>query len=437
MDIQELNWLRSSSAKLDPELRTRLFACYRAVSKVPCFLQRLYQRLGQKYQRFPVIIQFAPVRDKTAVKELHTTIAQYNKAIDDLTIINSFATSLPLAAIKELTENPLITRISLDRDIGTLLNVAVPAIQANSHWNKKYTGEGVTIAVMDTGIYPHPDFLLPRKRLLAFKDFVKNKTAPYDDNGHGTHCAGAAAGNGYSSVGKYCGPAYDAGIVAIKILNKMGTGKTSNAIKGVEWVLANRQKYKIRIVSLSFGYKATISYREDPLCQALEKAWNAGLVVCTAAGNDGPAPQTINSPGIHPTFITVGAFDDKNSIDGSDDEVADFSSRGPTIDGLTKPDLLFPGSNIVSARAKGSYLDKLPGNKTIDDWYLSFSGTSMATPICAGVIAQLLEANPMLTPQEVKEKLRQSCTKVGTADGNTQGSGFIDCRKLFSPANLV
>lgn len=436
MNIQELNWLRSSSTKLDPELRTRLFACYRTVSKVPCFLQRLYQYFSRKYQRFPVIVQLAPFRDRAAVQELHTTIEQYNKTVANLELINSLATSLPLAAIKELSASPLVTRISLDREIRTLLDVAVPAIQANSLWGKKYSGEDVTIAIMDTGIYPHPDFLLPRKRLLAFRDFVKNKTAPYDDNGHGTHCAGAAAGNGYSSAGKYCGPAYDAGIVAVKILNKMGVGKASAAIKGLEWLLANRQKYKIKIITLSFGYKATVSYREDPLCQALEKAWETGLVVCTAAGNDGPDPQTVNSPGIHPTFITVGAFDDQNTIGSTDDEVADYSSRGPTIDGLTKPDFLFPGSNIISARAKGSYLDKMPGNKPIDDWYLSFSGTSMATPICAGVIAQLLEANPSLTPQEIKEKLRQSCTKVGTSDGNTQGSGMVNCSTLFKPNNL-
>lgn len=426
MNIQELDWLRSYSSKLDPELRSRLITCYRTASQLPCFLQRLYHFIQNKIYRFPVIIQLATVRDHEAVKELRTSLSQYNKAIDDLEIINGFSTSLSLKAIKKLTNHSLVTKIYLDQEIRTLLNIAAPTIQAPSLWEKKYSGKGVAIAVLDTGIYPHPDFLQPQNRILAFKDFVKNKNTPYDDNGHGTHCAGAAAGNGYSSSGKYTAPAFEAKIIALKILNKMGIGKSSTAIKGIEWVLANRKKYNIKIITLSLGYKTTVSYREDPLCQALEKAWQAGLVVCTAAGNDGPEPKTINSPGIHPALITVGAFDDHDTITTTDDTVADFSSRGPTLDGLTKPDFLFPGSNIISARAKDSYLDKMPDNKAIDNWYLSFSGTSMATPICAGVIAQLLEANPALTPPEIKEMLQQSCTKVGTVDANTQGSGFIN-----------
>lgn len=434
MDIRELNWLRSSSAKLDPELRTKLLNRYRTVSKLPCFLQRLYHRLQTKFQRYPVIIQLTPVRDRETVQELRAEISQYTKAIDNLELIHSFSASLSLNAIRKITGNSLVAKIFLDRETRILLDVAVPAIHANSLWGKTYTGEGVTIAVLDTGIYPHPDFLQPRNRLLAFQDYVKNKKKPYDDNGHGTHCAGAAAGNGYASAGKYRGPAYEAGIVAVKTMNKLGIGKASATIKGIEWVLANRQKYQIKVITLSLGYKATVSYREDPLCQALEKAWENGLVVCTAAGNDGPETKTINSPGIHPAYITVGAFDEKNTIGNADDAVADYSSRGPTIDGLTKPDFLFPGSNIISTRAKGSYLDKSPGGKTVDDWYLSFSGTSMATPICAGVIAQLLEANPALTPREIKEKIGQCCTKVGTADANTQGSGFVDCARLFPSA---
>lgn len=431
MDLWEINWLRTSSAKLDPELRTRLLNCYRTTAQLPCFLQRLYHRLQAKFQRYPVIIQFTPVRDREAVQQLRAEIAQYTNTVDDLELVHSFSASLSLMAIRKITEHSLVAKIFLDRETRILLDVAVPAIQANTLWEKTYTGEGVTIAVLDTGIYPHPDFLYPRNRLLAFQDFVKNKKKPYDDNGHGTHCAGAAAGNGYASAGKYRGPAYDAGIVAVKTMNKLGMGKASTTIKGIEWVLANRQKYNIKVLSLSLGYKATVSYREDPLCQALEEAWENGLVVCTAAGNDGPETKTINSPGIHPAYITVGAFDDKNTTDKADDTVAAFSSRGPTIDGLTKPDFLFPGSNIISARAKGSYLDKLPSSKTVDDWYLSFSGTSMATPICAGVVAQLLEANPALTPPEIKEKIGQCCTKISTADGNTQGSGFVDCARLF------
>ena len=433
MDIRELQWLRVHSQKLDPELKALLITCYRTAFKVPCFLQKIYRFFQNRFRRFPVIIQLTPTRDFEAIKELRSSLSKYKKTVQDLKIINSFSASLSLQAIKNLTNHSLITKIHLDREIRTLLNVANPAVKTPFLWAKNYTGKGVTIALMDTGTYPHPDLLLPQNRVIAFKDFVnKQESALYDDNGHGTHCAGSAAGNGYSSSGQYRGPAYEAEIVSIKILDKKGLGKSSTAIKALEWILAHKKKYNINIISLSLGHKASVSYQEDPLCQALEKAEKAGIVICTAAGNDGPEPQTINSPGIHPAFITVGAFDDHNTVEASDDSVAEFSSRGPTIDGLAKPDFLLPGHNIISARAKGSLLDKLAKDEVVDDWYLSLSGTSMAAPICAGIIAQLLEAKPDLSPQEVKEQLQRSCLRIESADTNTQGSGFLDCSKLLN-----
>ena len=433
MDIRELQWLRSHSAKLDPELKSVLVSSYRSVLKVPCFLQRLYRFLQNKLRHYPVIIQLTPTRDYDAVKELRTSLNKFRKPINDLKIINSFSASLPIDSIKKISNNSLITRIYLDREIRALLNIVNPTINTPLAWAKNYTGKGVTIAILDTGTYPHPDLLLPKNRVIAFKDFVNHQESNiYDDNGHGTHCAGSAVGNGYTSSGKYKGPAFEANIVSIKILDKKGTGKSSNAIKAVEWILENKKQYNIKIISLSLGYKAVISYRQDPLCQALEKAETAELVVCTAAGNDGPDPKTISSPGIHPSFITVGAFDDHDTVDPADDTIADFSGRGPTIDGLPKPDFLLPGNNIISARAKGSLLDKLSGDKVVEDWYINLSGTSMAVPICAGIIAQLLEARPYLTPREIKEQLIKSCHKTETADVNTQGNGFLDCSMLFS-----
>jgi len=432
MDIRELQWLRASSTKLDPELKSLLITNYRSVLKKPCFLQRFFRFFQNRFQRVPVIIQLIPTRDYEAIQELHTVLSKYHRPVEDLKIINSFSASLSPDIIKNISTNTLVGKIYLDREIRALLNVVNPTIRTSTFWGKNYTGKGVTIAILDTGTYPHPDLLLPKNRVIAFKDFINSQESNiYDDNGHGTHCAGSAAGNGYTSSGKYKGPAYEANIVSIKILDKKGTGKSSNAIKAVEWILAHKKQYNIKIISLSLGYKAVTSYRQDPLCQALEKAWEAGIVVCTAAGNEGPEPKTISSPGIHPAFITVGASDDHNTIDSSDDTIADFSGRGPTIDGLTKPDFLLPGNNIVSARAKGSFLDKLSSDKVVDSWYISLSGTSMAVPICAGIIAQLLEAKPYLTPREIKEQLLESCHKIETADANTQGNGFLDCRMLF------
>jgi serine protease AprX len=368
-DIKELNWLRSNSHKLDPELRTELFAYYRLTSKVPCFLQRFFRFFKDKFKRFPVIIQLTPMRDHNIISEIRSIFQSYTKKSTDLKIINSFSTSLSIHGIKAITGHPGVTKVYLDREIRALLDVAGTVVNSSYLWNKQYTGKGITIAVLDTGVYPHPDLLLPENRIVVFKDFVYQKeSAIYDDNGHGTHCIGAAAGNGHSSAGKYRGPAYEANIAAIKILNKMGTGNSSTAIKALEWVKNNYKIYNIRIVSLSLGYKAAVSYRDDPLCQALEIIWNSGIVVCTAAGNEGPEPKTIDSPGIDPNLITVGALNDKNTINTDDDVVADFSSRGPTIDGLTKPDFILPGENIISARAKDSFLDIIVDkNNVVDD----------------------------------------------------------------------
>ncbi|MFZ5753048.1 MAG: S8 family peptidase [Bacillota bacterium] len=439
MDIQELNWLRSNSHKLDKELRGEVVNLYRSVSKIPCFLQKIYQWYQNKFRKVHVIVKSAPLRGEESRTQLESLLARHSKRIETLELIDGYSARLSVKAIKELAGSSLVSKIYLDREVRALLDVAVPTVKSNQLWNQGYTGKGVTIAVLDTGIYPHPDFLEPVNRIIDFVDLINNKnTKPYDDNGHGTHCAGAAAGNGYASSGKYRGPAFQANLIGIKILNKIGSGKASQVIKGLEWCLNNKEKYNIKIVSLSLGYKATESYREDPVCQAVGKLWQSGIVVCAAAGNDGPETKTINSPGIHQDIITVGASDDLNTPQLFDDKVADFSSRGPTIDGLTKPDVLAPGTNIISAKAKGSFLDKTNKDKNvIDDWYISLSGTSMATPVCAGIIAQLLEAQPYLTPEEVKLRLKSSCSRVTSVDANTQGEGLVNAVKALEPESVT
>lgn len=432
-DIQELNWLRTNLHKLDKDLRGEILTQYRSVSKIPCFFQKIYQSWQNKFRRIPVIVQIAPLRGEKEKSEINTLLKRNYKHTQDLEIIQSFSAKLSVASIQSLTNHSAVAKIYLDREVRALLDKAVPAVKAEQVWAQGYTGKNVTIAILDTGVSPHPDFLQPYKRVKAFVDLTNNKSSPaYDDNGHGTHCAGAALGNGFNSLGKYKGPAYEAELIAIKVLDKNGSGKASLIIKGLEWCLINKAKYNIRIISLSLGYKATGSYRDDPVCQSVEKLWEAGIVVCIAAGNDGPETKTINSPGIHPAIITVGASDDKNTPNIADDTVAEFSSRGPTPDGLTKPDFLAPGKNIVSTKARGSYLDMVSEKGNVNEWYMSLSGTSMATPICAGIIAQLLQAHPELTPQEVKQALYTSCTKITSVDANVQGEGCINALDAIS-----
>jgi serine protease AprX len=357
----------------------------------------------------------------------------------------------------------------------------------DSALSQQFTGRGVGIAVVDTGIYPHPDFITPNNRIAAFKDFVNGRSVPYDDNGHGTHVAGDAVGNGSMSAGLYRGPAREANVIGVKVLNKNGGGRTSDILKGINWVVENRQRYNIRVMNLSLGNRATTDPEHDPIYQAVGQAVEAGIVVVVAAGNEGPNPSSISTPGDHPDVITVGAVDDFNTPDRGDDRIPDFSSRGPTLGGVTKPDLVAPGEAIIGPNApvtpteeqarkyelinetlqwlRGlddmslrhvpddtlrligltdetiykiktsptlarmeierliNATDRLP---MIDTSYVGSPGTSMATPMVAGVAAQMLEANPSLTPSQVKQILKDTAHKLPRYGENTQGAGMID-----------
>lgn len=263
------------------------------------------------------------------------------------------------------------------------------------------TGKGITIAVVDTGVYPHPDLTKPNNRIVGFQDFVNGRTNPYDDNGHGTHVAGCAASNGYSSNGKYSAPATEANIVGVKVLDSNGSGSYSTVLSGIDWVIQNRKTFNINILNLSLGANPTTSYIEDPLAQAVRKAWRSGIIVFAAAGNAGPNGP-INTPGFDPLVITVGAINNMNTVDRSDDQYADYTSRGPTINGFIKPNLAVPGSNITSLLAPGSVLASRYPENIVGSDYFTLSGTSMATPLCAGACAQFLQAYPSFGPDRIK-----------------------------------
>lgn len=220
------------------------------------------------------------------------------------------------------------------------------------------------------------------------------------------------------------------------MLNKQGSGTLADIIEGVEWCIQYNEDNPdepIDIISMSLGGDA-LRYDnelEDPLVKAVEEAWNAGIVVCVAAGNSGPDQQTISSPGVSEKVITVGAFDDNNTGSSEDDTVASFSSRGPTVYGKEKPDILAPGVNIISLRSPNSYIDKLQKSSRVGSHYFIMSGTSMATPICAGIAALILQQNPDLTPDEVKELLKNGADKWTGEDPNIYGAGAINAEKAI------
>lgn len=271
------------------------------------------------------------------------------------------------------------------------------------------------MAVLDTGIYRHVDF---DNRLIGFKDFVNNQLMPYDDNGHGTHVTGIICGNGAASKGKYMGVAPTCKIVSVKVLDKSGNGKIGSVLRGLKWVLENRQRYNIRIVNISFGTTPNKDLGEDSiLIRGVEELWDNGIVVVTAAGNNGPECGSITVPGISRKVITVGAYDDVEYKDERGVLRRHYSGRGPTESCIIKPEVVAPGSDIVSClNTRNGYSVK--------------SGTSMAAPICSGAIALLLSKHPEMTPKEVKMRLHDRVVKIKIPKYQ-QGWGMLNIERLL------
>lgn len=323
---------------------------------------------------------------------------------------------LPFIKIQQMTWSPYVKKIWNDARVQALLDIAVPTVGGNVARTYGFTGKDLVAAVIDTGIHPHPDLVYPENRIIGWYDLVNEENSPYDDNGHGTHIAGIIAGNGTVSGGRFQGMAPEAKLIGIKVLDREGYGHTSDVIAAIEWCVRNKEKYNIRVINLSLGSTAQDSCRNDPLCRATSAAWKSGIVVCAAAGNDGPEAGTINTPGINEDVITVGNLDDRATVEWEDDEISPSSSRGPTIDNLIKPDILAPGTGINSLR--------------VPRGYRAFSGTSMATGIATGAVLQILQKYPKMKPNDVKGLLAKHARRLDL-DSNHQGAGVINLIGVF------
>lgn len=272
---------------------------------------------------------------------------------------------------------------------------------------------GISVAVLDTGIYRHVDF---GNRIIGFADMVSGRRQPYDDSGHGTHVAGIIAGNGTASKGKYVGVAPKSDIVAVKVLDRSGSGLIKNVIKGLKWIEDNRDRYHIRIINISFGTTSKNIRDEQDMIKMVEKLWDEGIVIVAAAGNSGPSNNSVTAPGSSKKIITVGAFDDSTMFKNSTRSAKYFSGRGPTSECVIKPEVVVAGANIVACSNR-------------KDDYSVKSGTSMAAPVVTGAIIRLLELEPELTPKEVKMRLRECCEKI-KAPENQQGWGMLNIARF-------
>jgi serine protease AprX len=335
--------------------------------------------------------------------------------------------------------------VHYDRPVSLLMNrVAVVVGARAAQTALGFDGSGVGVAIIDSGITSWHDDLMGTgingQKVVEFVDFVSNQPHPYDDNGHGTHVAGIIAGSGYDSYGARAGIAPGAHLVSLKVLDANGGGYISDVISALDWVVENHAAYNIRVVNLSVGAAITESYETDPLTLAAKRAVDAGVVVVAAAGNMGKnaAGQIqyggITAPGNAPWVLTVGASSHMGTLTRTDDTVADYSSRGPTaIDYLAKPDLVAPGTGIVSLSDPNSTFYATQSAYLLDGTratsyhpYLSLTGTSMATPVVAGTVALMLQANPALTPNAVKAILEYTAENHSSYNRLTEGAGFLN-----------
>jgi serine protease AprX len=280
------------------------------------------------------------------------------------------------------------------------------------------TGQGVTVAVLDTGIDKLPDFA---GRLIGGVDLT-NENNPFQDSyGHGTFVAGLIAGNGASSNGQYSGEAPGANLVSIKVAGADGTTHLGTLISGLQWAVDNQGTYNIKVLNISLGFAPDKSTVNNPLDQAVEATWNSGIAVVASAGNAGPFNGTILSPGDDPLVITVGAMDDMATTATSDDEMNTFSSVGPTSpDGWVKPDVVASGRSVVSLAAPGSTVFNNYPSARIGAANFVGSGTSFSAAITSGAAALVVADNPGLSPNQLKARL------LGTASPGPVGNPFVD-----------
>lgn len=347
-----------------------------------------------------------------------------------LQIINALAVKMTAGQARVLAGSPAVRSVSLNGQVsseggpllghGKSVSHSLSQLQTTYNetlgtlplWAARDNGSGVGVAVIDTGVDGGlPDFRSPSGDSRVIATAVTNPAAKtvLDTYGHGTDVAGIIAGDGQNRdksdplLGQYVGVAPNANLIAIKASDDQGNATVLNVIYGLEFAIEHQSEYDIRVVNLSLDAATPQSYKTDPLDAAVEAAWMHGIVVVAAAGNRGDTPGAVQyAPANDPYAITVGAVDENGSADPLGDTIAAWSSRGVTQDGFQKPDVYAPGAHIVSVLAPDSYFAQECPTCIIDGQYIRTSGTSMATPMISGLVADLLQAHPDLTPDQVK-----------------------------------
>jgi serine protease AprX len=422
-----------------------------------------------------VVVQFNTTRLSKSLKDL---LEKQTSITNRLKNLNQWMVQMRVPLLATIAGFPEVTYVSTDRETKQLghlsLTTGANAIRQSTNAGgtaSRLDGAGIGIAVLDSGIYKsHKSFLdaSGNVRIVAKQDFTDEGTTN-DRYGHGTHVAAIAAGNGRIASGAYTGIAPGANIINLRVLDSNGAGRASYVLAAVDWIMTNRATYNIRVVNMSLGMPAIDSYKKDPVCLAVRRMVDAGIVVVVAAGNNGKDSAgekiygQIHSPGNEPSAITVGATNTFGTDGRGDDVVTSYSSRGPTrsftidstgvkrYDNLLKPDLVAPGNKLISAEgevetAQGEIHNllleenpSLDAGVSADDsrMMMYLSGTSIAAPVVAGAAAILLQVNPKLTPNLVKAILMYTAQPLARFNTFEQGAGQINIEGAVRLARLV
>ena len=452
-----------------------------------------------QFNQTPTDVQHQKVRNKGGVLKTK------------LNVIKGARYSVPSGSLQDLADDPDVAYISPDRPLhGTTstLDYAPEAVNAPTVWKQwGLDGTGVGVAVIDSGVtavgdlyWWNPANQTYGSRVVYSQNFVPGTSQTSDQYGHGTHVAGIIAGAGWFSTGfnfthTFKGIASNANIINLRVLDQNGVGTDSSVIAAIQTAINLKSTYNIRVINLSLGRQVYESYTLDPLCQAVEAAWNSGIVVMAAAGNQGRNNNagtegygTIAAPGNDPFVITVGAMKTANTPTRYDDTIASYSSKGPTgFDYVVKPDIVAPGNQVVSTLAPNASLLGSPTDVYLSEYttptttssssggntknnkktslstvatnaispaYMRLSGTSMATPVVSGAAVLLLQQNPNLTPDQVKARLMKTASKNFPASSSvtdptsgltytdyydifTIGAGYLDINAALSSTDLA
>jgi serine protease AprX len=375
--------------------------------------------------------------------------------------LGTLVADVPSAAVARLRTSPAVLTVTEDSRLqlqstgigptgtaGDMTNVA-KLTGATTFWRNGFSGQGIDVALLDSGVLPVEGMMTANKLVIGPDLSLESQTPTLEDLdtfGHGTHMAGIIAGRDSGSTSstyaadntRFLGMAPSSRIVSIKLADAQGNTDVSQVIAAIDWVVAHSHDagLNIRVLNLSFGTDSTQDYRLDPLAHAAEVAWASGIVVVVSAGNGGGTTTGLANPAYDPAVLAVGAVNTQGTADRTDDRVPAFSQRGAILEGKRAPDLVAPGSSIVSLRAPGSFVDIMHGDTgTLNSRFFRGSGTSQAAAVVSGASALLLSQRPWLSPDQLKDILRRSAYDVPEASVDAQGAGGLDLAAAYTTSN--